>query len=249
MIALCTRHHPQADGGAYTDDDLRKFKRAGQPGGPVAGRFEWLRKNLAIKVGGAWYFNTDVALAVNSEPVVWFTRDAEDRLLLNIRMPEWGGEPRFVMLDSFWMLDGNPVDVECPPSGRLVSVKYPNGDYIRVEFVVVETSKQGGDRFGYWPDQHNAEYPVTVCVVQLRVPAAKIDLGPTTSYIGGAILTHCTFNFSVGFDLKITPPPPPPQRPIPRNLAIPGMTRAGLNGPCLCGSGRKYKACCGRTWP
>ena len=34
--------------------------------------------------------------------------------------------------DNFWYARGDPVDMECPPSGKLIKVTYANGDRLRI---------------------------------------------------------------------------------------------------------------------
>jgi hypothetical protein len=45
MIALCTQHHKQADGGAYTNEQLHAMKNDSAHAEEVRGQFNWLRRN------------------------------------------------------------------------------------------------------------------------------------------------------------------------------------------------------------
>jgi hypothetical protein len=38
------------------------------------------------------------------------------------------------MEDNFWIETGDPVDLECPPSGTAVRARYANGDRVSVRF-------------------------------------------------------------------------------------------------------------------
>ena len=87
MIALCGLHHPKADAGTYSKEQLREFKRrAAERAEEVKGRFECMRHSLLAVVGGNFYYETPIVFQFRSEPIVWFNRDANGYLLLNVRM-------------------------------------------------------------------------------------------------------------------------------------------------------------------
>lgn len=81
MIALCAHHHNAAEGGAFTDDQLRALKL-----NPyinlVEGRFDWLRNNLALSIGGNLFVKSYSPITINGKSIVWFERDDEDYLCL-----------------------------------------------------------------------------------------------------------------------------------------------------------------------
>jgi hypothetical protein len=136
MVALCRDHHPEADAGAFTVHELREFKRVGRDRNQALGaRFNWMREELLAVVGGNFYVETHIAVRVQNLPVVWFNRERSGRLLVNLQMLTMSGKPRLLMLDNFWLTEGSDErEIVCPPSGRLVSAKYPNGDRLKIEF-------------------------------------------------------------------------------------------------------------------
>jgi hypothetical protein len=137
MIALCRDHHPEADAGAYTREQLHAFKRRAQDRIPdVRGRFSWMRNELVTYVGGVQVVDhgSRVLVLYNERPVIWYDRDPDGYLLLNIRMITLSGEPRLRLEDNFWTIKGAPTDFECPPSGKSIKVKYANGDALEVNF-------------------------------------------------------------------------------------------------------------------
>ncbi|HXR59980.1 MAG TPA: hypothetical protein VN732_01510 [Solirubrobacterales bacterium] len=136
MIAICRDHHPEADAGAVADVQLRKMKRLGRDRSKELGaRFNWMREDLVAVVGGNFYVRTPVAVRVRDIPVVWFNRDEEGRLLVNLQALTISEQPRMAMIDNFWLTEGSDErEIVCPPSGRLVSAKYPNGDALKIEF-------------------------------------------------------------------------------------------------------------------
>ena len=149
MIALCRDHHPEADGGAFTVDDLRRFKQEGrQQTASIGGRFNWMREQLLVRLGGMFYYQTPIALQIGTNPVVWFNRDPSNRILLNLTMLTTSGEPRLAMRDNFWVTEGaNIKAIKCPPSGKLVTVRYQNDDRLRVEFREVQSAQQLDRRY------------------------------------------------------------------------------------------------------
>ena len=67
MIALCGLHHPKADAGAYSKEQLREFKRrVAERAEEVKGRFEWMRHSLLAVVGGNFYYETPVVFQFRS---------------------------------------------------------------------------------------------------------------------------------------------------------------------------------------
>jgi hypothetical protein len=149
MIALCRDHHPEADAGAFTIDQLNELKCLGRDRNQALGaKFNWMREELVAVVGGNFYVRTPIALQVRDVPVVWFNRDDEGRLLVNLQVLTTSGQPRLAMIDNFWTTEGvDEQEIVCPPSGRLVSVKYPNGDALKVEFREVGSSQDFERRF------------------------------------------------------------------------------------------------------
>lgn len=196
MVALCRQHHDAADAGAYESEQLREMKVLGRDRAHALGaRFEWMRARLLAVVGGAFYYETPTPVALREEPMVWFNRDGDGRFLLNVAMPSTVREPRLMIEDNFWIEVGEPDDLECPPNGRLVSVRYANGDSIRVEFLELGDGDALTSRYDHGEGaRHLLEveeqdgFPVTAVEVQMRVMRgsdAVIDFGPQQSQIGG----------------------------------------------------------------
>src|SRR2546423_5503765 len=87
MIALCSEHHPMADAGAYTVEQLHDFKKNGKTNCEVIkGKFEWLRQKLLVVLGGCFYYETFTILEFRKLPVIWLHRDENGYLLLNLKM-------------------------------------------------------------------------------------------------------------------------------------------------------------------
>ncbi len=93
MIALCREHHDQADAGAFTAEQLQAMKAdGGSRGEQIRGRFNWMRQQVLGVVGGNFYFEVPTILQIEDQPVIWWRRDDEGFLLLNLQMLTASGE-------------------------------------------------------------------------------------------------------------------------------------------------------------
>jgi hypothetical protein len=121
MIALCGEHHSKADAGAFTVEQLHKFKKeVANNSQEIKGSFDWLRNKILLVAGSRFYYEALMILEINKEPIIWLRRDENGNLLLNFRMLTTTKEPRLLLEDNFWVMKGNPTDFECPPSGKLI---------------------------------------------------------------------------------------------------------------------------------
>ncbi|HEX8564249.1 MAG TPA: hypothetical protein VF648_01180 [Pyrinomonadaceae bacterium] len=197
MIALCSEHHPIADGGAWTKEQLHEFKRNGAKNiSEVKGRFSWLRNKLLVVAGNGFYYETLTILEIGGQPIIWLRRDENGYLLLNIRMLTTSGEPRLVLEDNGWVEKGNPQEFECQPSGKLIRAKYSNGDKIKVEFIEIESEEAAQKRYpagrvSEWNPlisylNEKIEFPITAVEISYVVAGTRISFTPTKTIIGGA---------------------------------------------------------------
>lgn len=86
MVALCRDHHPEADAGAFTIEQLHHMKREREGrdrNNAIGARFNWMRDKLLAVVGGNFHYETPIVLRVQHVPVVWFNRDPSGRPLVN----------------------------------------------------------------------------------------------------------------------------------------------------------------------
>jgi hypothetical protein len=205
MLALCRQHHDAADAGAYTVEQLHALKARGRDQSvALVGRFEWMRHRLLAVVGGTFYYETPIPVQLGERAVVEFRRDEQDLLLLNVSMPSTLPEPRMIIEDNFWIEVGQPEQLECPPSGRVVSVTYPNGDALRVEFLELSDVDALLRRYEHaelprrlLEEEEEDGFPVTAVDIRMRVVAPDgtpvIDFDAQQTRVGGITMTGSMF--------------------------------------------------------
>jgi hypothetical protein len=189
MIALCREHADKADHGAFTDEQLRELKRTGSArAAEVRGRFDWMRRELLTVVGGNFYYEVPLIFEIGNRWCIWFNRDENHYLLLNFVMPSLSGQPRARIEDNFWLVTTEVDEVICPPSGRLVDVRYSNGDQFRAEFFPVA---EPNDLVARYPSSgiegwiEDVVFPLTVVEVWETAAGTNLEFGPQMSRIGG----------------------------------------------------------------
>ena len=190
MIALCREHADKADNGAFTDAQLRAMKDAGPSRArAISGRFDWLRRDLLAVVGGSFYLKLDVILQIGTRPCIWFSRNEEGEAMLNFWMPSSSGLTRARVLENTWLVPPTAADVECPPSGRLLHVRYPEGDELRVEFFDHNSAEDFEARYPGTPWANQIPFPITGVEVWETAPGTGIEFGPQSTTIGGVVIT------------------------------------------------------------
>lgn len=241
MIALCIHHHKKADGGAYTNDQLRAFKNNKTQADKVKGQFDWLRNDLLAVVGGNFYYDTLKVLQIDGHDVVWFKRDEEGYLRLNIKMLSVLPKERALIEDNIWTNIGDPKDVNSPPQGKELRIDYENGDHLSVKFSVVKTAGEAYKKYKSTCLQANNEinYPITVVEVYYIIGGEGIELKPSgtniqKNNIKGCFISHCGTGMNIQTGLIY--------RQNPSLLPYQPESRVG---PCPCGSGLRFKQCHG----
>jgi hypothetical protein len=198
MIALCQEHHDKADAGAFTQDQLRELKQQGaNQSEDVRGRFDWLRRDLLAVVGGNMYYDTPIIFHLDNQPIIWLTRDEDGYMMLNVDMLSTSGEPRMQMRDNFWLQRGAPLDLESPPNGKLLRVKYHNGDFLEVKFLKLDSASSAASRYTEWQVarlvQSGINFPITAVEVHNCVAGTDIEFGRRGTSFGGGMITGSVF--------------------------------------------------------
>jgi hypothetical protein len=133
-----------------------------------------------------------VILRLGSTKSIWFERDENNYVLLNIKMPTLSGEPRARIENNVWsVLPRLTAEVICPPNGRLIDVKYNNGDWFRVEYQIMATEDDFFKNYPGTPVSHLEEvvFPLTLVNVYATTAGSRIQLTPTSTTLPGVFMT------------------------------------------------------------
>jgi hypothetical protein len=198
-VALCLAHREQAAGAP--PDRLRRLERP-----PAGTRPAWLQRKVLARVGGNFFYETPTVLRLGSVTSIGFGRDERGDLLLTLRMPTASGQPRAVLVDSFWEVPPAGAQVVSPPSGRLLDLAYPDGDRFRLRLLEVHSAGALQARFGAvarWA--YRVEYPVTLAEISLGVANTDLAFGPDTTDMGGPTTRECfTSHGPAAIEIPIT---------------------------------------------
>lgn len=206
MIALCREHADKADNGAYTDDQLRRFKRFGaESAASIRGEFGWMRNSLVARVGGNFYVDTPILVAITGMPLIWFERNRYGELMLNYRLRAGA-----VITNNSWELSHDQLEhVICKPGGRSLDIRHKNGDRFAVEFT--EYPDRESFRRAYTSTSSAAiplgsrTFPVTVVDVTSVSSQGSFQLHPgwTSLPNGKKLKGHWFFGRRVGLELAL----------------------------------------------
>lgn len=209
MIALCLEHASKADNGAFTDDQLRRLKSQPLTEVPAEGSFDWLRQDILARVGGNYYYQQAVLIQIGNTPVVWFERDQQGNMLLNFRMPTISGSERVSITNNFWSVPSAVNELVCPPMGRLIEVKYSNGDRFKAEFMQIEDAGALRKRYSNstfsWVSL--VTFPVTLLELWQTAAGTSFSLGPDSSSLEGSFLKEgfISGNGIAGLGIGVSP--------------------------------------------
>lgn len=241
MIALCTAHHKKADGGAFTAEQLREFKKNRVRAEAVRGQFDWLRNDLLAYVGGNFFYETLRILTIDGRDVVWFNRDEDGYLRLNIRMLSVIASERAIIEDNAWENIGSPIDLQSPPQGKELKIEYENGDYLYVKFFVLSSAEEAFRKYQVHAllDEQGVRYPITTVEVNYKIGGTGIELKPSgtsiqTNTINKCFMSHCGGGINLNLGIQ--------WRENPSLLPLIPSSRLTL---CPCGSGLRFKHCHG----
>ncbi len=177
-----------------------------------------MREKLLAVVGGNFYYETPIPLRIGTVPVVAFERDEHGWFLLDVNMPSQTASPqvRFRIERNDWIETGSPADLESPPHGRLLHVRYPDGDELRVEFEEVVSEELLLDRYGdsalprlisLLPGEF--EYPLLTVTITMRV-GEQLELRDRMSRVGaldmtGNVAAGCAVGLQLDGELALPP--------------------------------------------
>jgi hypothetical protein len=197
MIALCATHHAKAD--AWTVEQCRAMKSVPADRAEVRGKFEWMRDDVLAVIGGGLYYETSNMVVFRDTPMIWFNRDDQRRLLLNFRVLTTSRQPRLGLEDNDWIIRGAPLDVESPPNGSRLRVRYDNGDDISIRFREWRDASSLGDVYPRAMELGSElRFPLVTAEIAFEVGGTNISFSPTTTKLGGNMLDLVISNCANG---------------------------------------------------
>ncbi|OJV98558.1 MAG: hypothetical protein BGO47_00960 [Microbacterium sp. 67-17] len=206
MIALCREHADKADNGAYTDEQLRRFKsEAAKHETEISGRFDWMRHEIVVHAGGTFFVETPVLVEIDGIPSIWFSRNQLGELMLNYDMPPRG---RTRIQENTWIVTpGDVREIVSPPGGRALSVRYTNGDYFGIEYREVPDAEEFVRRFpgaaSHMSALNRLTFPVTVASITDTTTDGRVVLHPDhTTLMGGVLRNNWLERCGVGFAIS-----------------------------------------------
>lgn len=197
MVALCRNHADKADNGYYPDEYFQALKIEGAGRAQeVSGEFDYLRRNVLALIGSNMYYDVDTVLEVGGQRQIYFSRDEYGYLRLNFTLPGAAGMPRAWLEDGVWLIPPGAEYIECPPRGRFLSVRFPNGDSFRVEYSDVASKEFFLKKYPvakYPPAAHMVdvvEYPLTVAEFWEVAQGGDIEMGRSQTRIHGCVIRN-----------------------------------------------------------
>ncbi len=174
--------------------------------------------------------------------VVWFRRDDEGYLRLNLRLLSLAPERRAMIGDNIWSDIGEPVDLRSPPSGKSLEIKYANGDWLSVKFVELQSGDEAYEKYNSSAvrDSKEIRFPIIAVEINLTLASTGITLSaasttlPSNNQVMGCLISRSGGGLSLSTGL-----------PWRQNTSPSKLPRYFRNAPCPCQSGKRYKQCHG----
>lgn len=186
MIALCSEHHAKAD--AWTKHDLREMKsKASADRDAVRGRFEWMADEVLTVMGGSIFVGTRTPIKLDDRTVFGYERDHRGRLQLSLAIGQLSakGDLKTRVDKNDFIIGDEADDVECPPNGKLLKIRWSNGDRLSVEFKRWTNRELFQKYPQLWrvPDQYRAflVLPLLTCDVQFELAGTPWKITPSES--------------------------------------------------------------------
>ena len=114
MIALCHTHHDQADGGLWTNVQLREMKKNPFIDDVIKVPWPWNPETIVLKVGPIFVVRSGSALALNGKPVLRFHAEPIDQfgmssVVFNSSISDANGRPWLKIEDNFLDIETSNV--------------------------------------------------------------------------------------------------------------------------------------------
>lgn len=134
MIALCARHHDEADGGAFTKSQLRGLKRSGRT--HVQSKVNWRRRHTIFDCGGNYAYQCGAMLTARGIDMIYFEKDDEGYDTLSLNIYDVCLNPVVVMRQNDWITRSDLDEIEAAPrTPKLIIRSKIHRIDLRIEFI------------------------------------------------------------------------------------------------------------------
>lgn len=152
MIALCHTHHDQADGGLWTNAQLRMIKKSPFIDDVIKVPWPWNPETLVLKVGPVFVVRSGSALVLNGKPVLSFHADLIDRLgiksiVFNSNIIDVNNRPWITIKDNFLDIETSNVSdlFFTPQTKKFVAKNKSKNMWVSLQF-----KKKNADNIDKW---------------------------------------------------------------------------------------------------
>lgn len=109
MIALCTSHHPLADGGTWSRSQLRSFKQNPPEIESIRKKFLWSESKVLYRLGGNYAANCPYIITISGTPIVWHTTSKEGRILFSLDIRDEDSSQILLLEENFLSLEYHKI--------------------------------------------------------------------------------------------------------------------------------------------
>ena len=140
MIALCPEHHHQADGGLWSKEQLRSFKRYPFVDDSLKVQWPWQPESLVMKVGPSLVLASGSPIRLDKRPIMRFRPFLINDLNVNTTIfdsdiRDSNGRRWLRITDSWFDLRlENTTDVLFTPQEKKMVAKHNDATYISLKF-------------------------------------------------------------------------------------------------------------------
>lgn len=251
MMALCPNHHHEATVGALSFEAQLEAK--GKPYNAVRGFVDGLlkitRSELAVEVGTNYLVGAGLKLLVDDEPLLAITSDRNGHLALSASLYD-EDDNLILLLDKNEWVSGDPLPWDIEFAHNVISVRRKHGDI----FLDIDARK--------WPvavrgHLHRKGQRLQFDASSLRIDGVLKDIQFKSL---GLVAMHITvdtservirfgpyFPFRAGMLVSNPNEAERLRLSLDAYRKLAAKARIGRNAECFCGTGRRFKSCCGRS--
>ena len=187
MIAICSHHHPMADVGTWTVEQLRSYKSNPNSRDWIEATFGWRREKLVFYLGGIFYYDTPTIIQINNTSVIYISRDSDNNLLINVK------GKNIKIQNSAWAISTKSLSVDCTPGGKFLSAEHENGERFSIRFHDVSSHSEVERILPAWKRDYDVGFPFLLVESTYETPGKLFSFGQSNNSkitkIGSMVMT------------------------------------------------------------